>query len=105
MIARHYMGRASALPLSLLAQAVPMLTRHELEALTEHLIDRLDEVDGDPDFEDALDLEDEPLSPFAARFFVGPGCPIADTPEDGDTDEDEGHDEHSLMCAETVLAL
>ena len=45
-------GRASALPLSLLAQAIPMLTRFELANLTERLIDRLDLIDGDTDAED-----------------------------------------------------
>jgi hypothetical protein len=45
-------GRTPALPLALIAQAVPKLTRHDLEALTERLIDRLDELDPDPDFED-----------------------------------------------------
>ena len=45
-------GRASALPLSLIAQAIPMLTRHDLEALTERLIDHLDQIDGDTDVED-----------------------------------------------------
>ena len=39
------------LPLQLLAQAVPMLTRPELAALTERLIERLDLLDGDPDLE------------------------------------------------------
>lgn len=105
MTALHTAGRASALPLALIAQAVPKLTRHELAALTERLIERLDEVEGDADLEDALDTEDDVLSRFAIGYFDGPGCPIADTPEDGDTDEDEGHDEHSLMCAETFLAL
>jgi hypothetical protein len=45
-------GRASALPLHLLAQAIPMLTRNELASLTERLIDRLDAIDPDPDSED-----------------------------------------------------
>lgn len=44
--------RASALPLSLISQAIPRLTRHDLAALTERLIDRLDEIDGDPDREE-----------------------------------------------------
>lgn len=46
-------GGAQALPLRLLAQEVPMLTRHELAALTERLIERLDLIDGEADFEDA----------------------------------------------------
>lgn len=95
---------ASALPLSLIAKAIPMLSRPDLEALTERLIDRLDEVDGDPDLEDATDTEDDVLTPWGAKFFDGPGCPIADTPEDEDTYEDEGHDEHNLVPAEGFLA-
>lgn len=50
-------GRASALPVSLLAQAVPMLSRNELAALTERLLERLDELDGDCDLEDSYDQE------------------------------------------------
>ena len=45
-------GGASVLPLNLLAQAIPMLTRAELASLTERLIDRLDLIDPDPDAED-----------------------------------------------------
>lgn len=48
-------GGAAALPLSLIAQAVPKLSRHDLEALTERLIDALDFLDGDPDLEDSDD--------------------------------------------------
>jgi len=56
-MASHHIGTggASALPLHLLAQAIPMLTRNELASLTERLIDRLDLIDGDPDSE-----EDDP---------------------------------------------
>lgn len=45
-------GSSAALPLALIGQAIPMLSRHDLEALTERLIDRLDQVDGDPDIEE-----------------------------------------------------
>lgn len=48
--------RASALPLALLGQAIPMLSRPDLAALVERLIDRLDETEGDADFEQ----DDEP---------------------------------------------
>ena len=48
-------GRAPALPLGLISQALPMLSRHELEALVERLIDWLDEQDGCEDLE-----EDDP---------------------------------------------
>ena len=47
--------RGSHLPLFLIDQAIPKLSRHDLEHLTERLIDRLDEIDGDPD----LELDDD----------------------------------------------
>lgn len=48
-------GSAPALPLNLIAQAIRKLSRHDLEDLTERLIDRLDEIDGDPDLEPEQD--------------------------------------------------
>ncbi len=86
-------GGAPALPLNLLAQAVPMLTRHELAALTERLIERLDLLDGDPDQEDDdPDEEDDPAGQsdedgwntgsgiFAIQGDImdGPGCYISE---------------------------
>jgi len=60
MMAFHtHAGSAPALPLHLLAQAIPMLTRNELASLTERLIDRLDLIDGDPDSEEDDPPEDE----------------------------------------------
>jgi hypothetical protein len=60
MTASHHIdaGSASALPLNLLAQVIPMLTRNELARLTERLINRLDLIDGDPDSEDDGDEMD-----------------------------------------------
>lgn len=52
-------GGMRALPLSLLAQAIPMLSRHELEDVVERLIDRLDQIDGDPEAEDDDPAEDD----------------------------------------------
>ena len=46
-----------ALPIALIGQAIRKLTRHELEAVTERLIERLDELSGDPDLEDSHDQE------------------------------------------------
>lgn len=52
-------GRASPLPLDLIARAIPKLTRYELAAVTERLIERLDEIDGDDDAEhDGCEPED-----------------------------------------------
>lgn len=58
MAQTHHQGGPSGLPTALLAQAIPMLTRHELANLTERLIERLDEIDGDPDLEDDDDDEE-----------------------------------------------
>ncbi len=57
MIAHRNRGRASALPpqqpvpLDLLLAAVPSLPRAILARLTARMIERLDEMDGDPDYE------------------------------------------------------
>ena len=48
-------GGGQPLPTALLAQAVPMLTRDELAALAEQLIDRLDLLEPDPDLEPETD--------------------------------------------------
>ncbi len=39
--------------------AIPSLPRHELSRLTVAMIDRMDELDGDPDAEDGYDTEEE----------------------------------------------
>lgn len=85
-------GGPSGLPLSLLAQAIPMLSRNDLEALTERLIDRLDQIDGDADNEDGDD--DRAVDDF--------GCDDADQ---GDAEYDEAsasrpiyaHDQRQIM--------
>ena len=41
-----------ALPIALIGHAIRKLTRHELEAVTERLIERLDELSGCEDMED-----------------------------------------------------
>lgn len=75
------------LPLSLIAQAIPRLSRHDLAALADRMIDHLDQMDGDPDQEDATDLEDDwTFSAQATGYLAGPGCPIADA--GGQCDED-----------------
>lgn len=42
-----------AMPSEMLATAVPMLSRPDLERLVERLIDRLDELEAPPEDEDA----------------------------------------------------
>lgn len=74
----HNIGSASALPLALIAQAIPRLSRHDLEALTERLIDYLDNQDGDPDSEDDdpdSSVEDGAFDPEEDRCLAGDdGC-------------------------------
>jgi hypothetical protein len=77
-------GGPTGLPLSLIAQAIPKLTRHDLEALTERLIDYLDEQDSDPDIEpngdelDGSNAEDDYGHTCNSGIYSHPGCPIAD---------------------------
>lgn len=72
---------------------IPSLPRPLLNRLVERAIERLDELDGDADFEDATDAEDEGFSHLAVRCALraGPGCPIAD-PGGGNV-EDAPHDD------------
>lgn len=50
-------GGPSSLPYSLLSRLIVRLPRHALEDLAQFLIDRIDAIDGDPDFEDNNDRE------------------------------------------------
>ncbi len=52
--ARH---TGKTLPIALIGQAIRKLLRHELEAVPECLIERLDEIDGDTDLEASHDQE------------------------------------------------
>lgn len=78
--------------------AIPSLPRHELSRLTAAMIDRMDDLDADPDVEpngDELDGhpgEDEFLD-HAANLLGYPGCLIADPGEDGnDREREEAHE-------------
>lgn len=62
--------------------------REDIEAFIAVAIDLLDLSDGDPDLEDATDLEDDhALSPDASAFGDGPGDALTDP--GGQCDEDE----------------
>ena len=54
---QHVWEGRKPLPLDLMAQAIPMLSRHDLAALADRLIDAIDTCDGDDD----LEAEDELL--------------------------------------------
>lgn len=92
MVRLHTAGGATALPLTLIALAVPMLTRRELASLTEHLIDRLDMIDGDPEREEddpSGQCDEDEVNTGHGNFvmhgtsYLGPGCPIAGDDEPG----------------------
>lgn len=96
----HLPAPRAALPLALIEQAIPKLSRHDLEGLTERLIDRLDEIDGDLDVEpngDELDgsgAEDD-FCDHNAPGMPAPGCPLSD-PDMGA--EDYAFDPEEDMC-------
>lgn len=74
MIARHHNREGlRPLPLNLIAQAIPMLSRHELAALADRLICALDSTEPDCDLEDSHDREAiderEPKSEGGAGFW------------------------------------
>ena len=67
---------------------IPSMPRPALARLVQRAIDRMDDLDGDPDFEpcgdelDGSNAEDEALAPSAMQLRLehhqGAGCPIAD---------------------------
>lgn len=96
-------GGPSGLPsAALLESAIRRLSRDALADLCEQLIDRLDTMDPDPDFEtdgDELDgtgAEDD----FWSRndgALIYPGCPISDPGEDSDSDYCEASDDRGSI--------
>lgn len=77
----------AAPPLHLIAQAIPRLSRHDLEALAERLIERLDQQDGDTDLEDddpSGQCDEDEINTangvywHHGKAFTGPGCAISD---------------------------
>lgn len=53
-----YPGRAAVLPIEAVLSAIPQLPRPALNRLVARMIDRLDDIDGDPDLEPDADDED-----------------------------------------------
>lgn len=96
----HTTGGPTGLPLALIAQAIPKLSRHDLEALTERLIDYLDEQDGDTDVElngDEKDgsLGEDDFCPQGDGGSPKPGCPISDP--DIAVDDERCDDDRDLL--------
>ncbi len=54
---REWARRNDAATLGQLLAVIPSLPRAELARLTERLIDRMDEMDGDPDLEPEVDVD------------------------------------------------
>lgn len=69
-----------------------------LDAITNHLIARIDAIDPDCEQEDATDLEDDFSFSELAQVYVkndGPGCTISDPPEE---------DDPSAQCSEDEIS-
>ena len=70
---------------------IPSLPRPALARLVQHAIDRMDDIDGDPDFGpdgDELDgsMAEDDFHPQNANWMGFPGCPLSDPAEDDDQD-------------------
>lgn len=77
---------------------IPSLPRPALSRLVHRAIDRIDEIDGDPDLEandDELDgsMGEDEFCVHNANWRRHPGCPIADPPEDDTEDRCEAGDD------------
>lgn len=84
-------GAASTLPLDLILDAIPSLPRPLLSRMVQKMIDRLDQMDGDPDLEPGDDDHSGGEDDFCRAVQDGPGCPIADSDMD-DVGEDDQAD-------------
>jgi hypothetical protein len=82
----------------MLLTAIPSFPRPVLARLTERLIDRMDEEDGNPDLEANGDELDGSMGEddfhYQGQNWLGlPGCPVSDPGEDGhDAEAEECHD-------------
>jgi len=79
---------------AMLFAAIPSLPRAELTRLTERMIDRMDEMDGNTDVElngDEADgsLGEDDFHDHSANWLGYPGCPISDPGEDEHDREQE----------------
>ena len=86
-------GGPSGLPsAALLESAIRRLPRDALADLCQQLIDRMDAMDPDPDFEE-VDAEDGFSFSGRAQAQTGPGCAVSDPNEDSDSDYCEASDD------------
>jgi len=86
-------GPSSGLPsAALLESAIRRLPRDALADLCQQLIDRMDAMDPDPDFEET-DAEDGFYLSVRAQAQTGPGCAVSDPNEDSDSDYCEASDD------------
>jgi hypothetical protein len=76
-------GDPASLPLDVLLSSIPSLPRPALDRLAQRAIDRLDELDGDPDLELNGDEQDHNFAEddFCDHRWDGPGCPVSDPGE------------------------
>jgi len=67
-------------PLDVLLSTIPSLPRPVLARLTTRLIEHLDEIDGDPDFEQTRDEGEPDFNRYRRhrKNQGGPGCQISD---------------------------
>ncbi|MBO9510601.1 hypothetical protein [Erythrobacter sp. A6_0] len=77
---------------ALLESAIRRLPRDALADLCQQLIDRMDAMDPDPDFEET-DAEDGFCLSGRAQAQTGPGCAVSDPNEDSDSDYCEASDD------------
>jgi len=85
----HLHPTAANVPPAAVMRVLRQFDREELECFICVAIGLLDLADGDPDVEDATDLEDDFALSENAQNWVsdGPGCPIADPSAQCDEDE------------------
>lgn len=85
-MAIHYSkGGGQPLPIALIGQAIPMLTRHELEAVTERLLEALDALDAptedlEPE-EDCCGAHEDRGSAFRSADYIAHGQSYNDDDE------------------------
>lgn len=85
----HQHPTAAMAPPAAVMRVLERFQRGELEGFIAVAIDLLDTLSGDPEAEDAIDLEDDFAFSQNAQLYLldGPGCPISDPSAQCDEDE------------------